>query len=624
MPRIETLIDSQNICDLLDDDELGVIGRRVIDDFEKDKESMSEWLRRNEEAFRIIDHDFNNKAEPWDGAANAKLPLIMGSAVKFQSEAGAEIIKGHEAVKTEIFGEPNQEKRARSDRVKAHMNYQLFHEMDNWDGDMDHLLLCLPIVGCIHKKVYFDPAEGKNVSEMCLDNVFIHQDSTSPRKARVSQEFTRDKNRIHENEAAGIWREIEYTSTGDTDHSEEDGVQEFIEQHRRLDLDGDGYEEPYIVTVHKDCEKPVRIVANFRAEDVEIMKGKVAKVSANCQFVKYEFIPSPDGSYWSYGWGLLLGPLNDNINTIVNQLLDAGTLSNLQGGWISASVRSTKGDTRFKPGEFKTVKVTGGTLRDSVLPLPTKEPSNTLFLLMQLLIEQVRDFTSVTDIVAGDVPHANMAEGSILALIEQGKKTFNAIYKRIYRSLKGEFKKLFALNLIYSDPAFYAEFFDRDDVNPTADYEFTGYDILPTANPEFASRTQRIVQAEALMPLLGHPEANRNEILRRYVTGVVDNEEDAAIIIPDENQPTPEQMMAQVEQFKQEVLAQHDVRQKELESQIKEMELQMAALKLSQVQTEAPEKTDQAILRTEEAALRVDLAQAHVDGAKEQENNSEE
>lgn len=600
MPRLETLIKSDNICELLDEKKLGLIGQRVVDDYATDKESMDDWLERNEKAFEIIDHKFEGKSEPWDNAANAKIPLILGSSIKFQSEAGAEIIRGDELVKSEIFGKETEEKYLRSERVKAHMNYQIFHEMENWDGDMDQLLMCLPLIGCIHKKIYFDHITGQNVSELCLGNIFINQEASSPKKARITQLFERDKNAIYEHEVQGLWKKIEYTATDE--EPEEDGIQEFVEQNRRLDLDEDGYEEPYIVTVHEKTAQVVRIKANYRIDNIDFVGKKVARISPLCHFIKYGFVPAPDGTYWSYGWGLLLGPLSDNVNTVVNQLLDAGTLSNQQGGWISSNVRSVKGDTRFKPGEYKTVKVSGGVLKDSIVNLPVKEPSNTMFALLELLMDTAKDFTSVTDVVAGDAPHANMAEGSILALIEQGKKTFNAIYKRIYRSMKLEFKKLFELNAIYTDPGFYAAFFDEE-LDPRADYDFSGYDIIPTANPEFASKTQRIVEAQALMAVKDDPRVNGTMVLRRYVQGVVDNAEIAAEMVPDEPNLTPQQVSEQMELAKQEMMDSNEVRTKELDAEITALKLEIAKIDLAKVQAEAPEKAAMAAEKTDAAAL---------------------
>lgn len=625
----EDILASDNLCDQIKDDDLIRIGSLCVNDFNADEDSMSDWRERNEKAYEILEHTFKSKSQPWPKAANAKLPLVLNAAIRFNSEAGGELLRGDELVKTEIFGEHIPEKLQRASRVASWMNYQLYHQMDNWDGDMDQLLVVVPILGCVHKKVYFDPISQANISELCLDNVTINQETTSVKKARVSQEFTKDKNDIHEREAFGIWREIDYTADDGEDQTE-DGAQEFIEQHRRIDLDGDGYQEPYIVTVHKRTERPVRIVANYRREDILTRDSKVVRIEPNCHFVKYEFVPAYDGSYWALGWGILLGPLNDHINTIINQLLDAGTLANMQGGWISSTVRTKHGDNMFQPGEFKTVKVSGGTLRDSIVPLPIKEPSQTMFALLGLLLEQGQDITSVNDIMQGDQPQANMSAASVMALIEQGKKTFNAIYKRLYRSLKAEFSKLYDLNYQYADAQIYQAFHDNGNVFPQEDFGSAGYDVVPTANPEFSSRVQRMAQAEALMNTLGHPNINDSMVLLDYYSAVLDDEKKAAQYVSVQPNLSPEQVMQEMERAKQQMLDELDVQKGSAERDIKELDREITFLKLQIAQAEAGDKVGTAAAKAEqadynafEAALKADLLKLEKE-KKEKENEKVE
>lgn len=602
---LDELAQSKNICDSLSDSDLGKIGARVCRDFQVDADSMDDWRDRNDTAFRLIEHSFEKKSEPWDNAANAKIPLVLNAAVKFQSEAGAEIVKGSEIVKFEIFGKETDDKIDRAKRVQGHMNYQLFHEMENWEGDMDQLLLVLPLIGCMHKKVYFCPVRMQNVSELCLDNITINNSAVSVKSARVTQEFERDKNSIHSNEVLGLWRKIEYTTPNSDDKPEDDGEHKFLEQHRRLDLDGDGYEEPYIVTVEKESEQPVRIVANFKREDVFEVNGRVARIEPNCKFIKFGFIPAPDGGYWDYGWGILLGPLNDNVNTLVNQLLDAGTLANTGGGWRSTSLRISAGDQKFKPGEWKAARAPGGVLKDAFFPLPVREPSQTLFALLGLLIEQAKEFTSVTDVISGEQPQANMAATSVLALIEQGKKTFNAIYKRIYRGLKAEFKKLYDLNLSYTDPMFYRAFHDGD-YDFREDYEDHRWDIIPTANPEFSSKVQRMAIAQSLLAVEQSPYVNSQEVMRIYVQSLEVPNVDA--IVPESPLKTPEMMIQEMEQLKQEILASNDVQKSELDKQIRELDLQIKQMEARAKGVELPFKVEVAMHKADEAESKAEKA----------------
>jgi len=274
-----------------------------------------------------------------------------------------------------------------------------------------------------------------------------------------------------------------------------------IEQHCYYDKDGDGYAEPYIVTFERYSKTVLRIAARFDETGVSINDaGELQEIRAIQYYTKYGFIPNPDGSFYDIGFGVLLGPLNESVNTLINQLLDAGHLNNLQAGFLGKGLKLKMGENMFKPGEWKTVNSTGDDLKKQILPLPTKEPSAVLFQLMGTLITSGKELASVAEIFVGKMPGQNTPATTTMATIEQGMKVFTAVYKRIYRSLTSEFKKLFDLNNTYSNPNEYQAVID-DTIGPE-DFSKKTYDICPGADPNAMSQSEKLMKAQGLLELL--------------------------------------------------------------------------------------------------------------------------
>jgi chaperonin GroES len=435
-------------------------------------------------------------------------------------------VPGTNVVRGKVVGrDADGTKRDRATRIGEHMSYQLLEEMEDWEEDTDKLLHVLPIMGTVFRKTWFDPTMGRNRSEMVtpdklIVNYWAKSFETVP---RYTHEIDLYPYEIEERIRGGIFRDVELgTPIGDEKHpssDDEDAPHCFLEQYRRIDLDDDGYPEPYIVTIHKDSHNVVRIVANYDEDSVEIDEnsGEIKRISTVGYCTKYGFIPSPDGSFYDVGFGSLLNPLNESVNTVINQLLDAGTLANAGGGFIGTGLRMGSGPITRKPGRWQPVDATGAMLRDNIVPHMDKEPSGVLFSLLGLLIDAGKDISSTKDIMLGDQGGANMTATTTLALVEQGQKVFSAIYKRIHRSLKSEMKKLYNLNRIYLPPEAYFNVLDEPKAIAQNDYAAGDVDVIPISDPSMVSDMQKMARAEFLMQFIGDPEMNAGEIKRRML-----------------------------------------------------------------------------------------------------------
>jgi len=420
------------------------------------------------------------------------------------------------------LGSPRQQ---RADRVSTHMNWMLTQEMEDWEADMDCLLHVLPVVGQCYKKSYFSAQDGHNISELVLpdDCVVSKGRSRDIKKARrITHRLWIYNNEAVEKFRSGVWKEVDLGLAPTTDN-DTDAPHEFLEQHMWHDLDGDGYKEPYIVTVHKETSRVVRVVARFIADNVELSgPGKVSRITPDNYFTHYGFIPNPDGSINFLGFGQLLEPINASANTVLNQLLDSGTLYNTSGGFIGRGVRLRGGTFSFRPNEWKLVDAHGSALKENIVPLPVREPSTVLFQLLGFLIQAGQDITSVQDVLTGDSKlAANMPVGTMMALVEQGLKVFTAIYKRVYRSLTEEFKKLYNLNARFLEPrvSFFISGHPEQYVEQS-DYKMGDTQVMPVADPELSSDMQRLLKSQALKEVSGRPGLNEVEVTRRLVRAV--------------------------------------------------------------------------------------------------------
>jgi len=375
-----------NIAEDLDQDVIDTIAAKVIDGYNLDKQSRAPWETSNAEILKLVKLDIEKKTYAGEQVANVKYPIITNGCIQFAARAYPEIIKGTDVVKAKIIGkDPDGKKAARGKRLCDHMSYQLLNDMTDWEDGVDQLLFTLPAIGCAFKKTYYDTVEKQNVSEMVFaDDLVVHYYAQSLEKAsRITHRIELTRNEIVERIRTRTYLDFDVEelglASGKGDQTDEDTPHIFLEQHRWYDLDGDGYQEPYIVTVHYATQKLVRISARFELSGIESYdQGEIIRIKPVHYFTRFLFMPAPDGSFYGLGFGSLLHSINSASNTSLNQLIDSGTLSNRQSGFLGRGVQLGRGKSlKCQSGEWKPVQTTGDDLRKNVIPLPTKEPSPT-------------------------------------------------------------------------------------------------------------------------------------------------------------------------------------------------------------------------------------------------------
>lgn len=488
---------------------------------------MEEWTKLAKQTREM-------KTYPWPKASNIKFPLLTTAAMQFAARAYPSLVPSDgQVVKSKVIGDdPDGSKEDMAVRVSKFMSYQLLTEMKGWEEDMDKLLIMLPIVGTMFKKTYWCPLTQTNMS--CLihpKNLVVNYWTESlDTAARASEIIELTAREIKERQLAGVYLDkelpthraptIETRLIPDTDSHPIDHTTPYqvIEQHTFIDIDDSGYSLPFIVTFLYDNGEILRISPRYDEKGITYSKTdseKVIKVDAISYYTKFSFIPNPDGGFYDIGFGVLLGPINESVNTIINQLVDAGSLNNLQSGFIGKGLRIKMGETRFQPGEWKAVNATGDDLKKQIFPLPTKEPSNVLLQLMGTLVTSGKELASVAEIFTGKMPGQNTPATTTMATIEQGMKVFTAVYKRIYRSLAEEFQKLYRLNEVYLNPQTYAQVLD----GPVGPDDFKGdhYNIYPGADPTAVSQTEKLMKAQGLMELLPTGMLNPVEVIKRIL-----------------------------------------------------------------------------------------------------------
>lgn len=495
-----------NLVHAVKPEALAKIGPKVVEEYKIDKESRvtAGWDEKHTAALKQAMQVKEAKNYPWPKASNVKYPLTTVAAIQFAARAYPAIVDGAAVVKGKVLGKPDPEKRARADRIGRHMSYQLLDEMEEWEEGTDELLHILPVTGTVFRKTYFDPSMGRNCSELITADKLVVNYWAKHDPERMTQVCEYSPREIATKVRSGLWTEHDFGRPTDANNDDE-APHKFLEQHRLLDLDDDGFPEPYIVTVHLETEKVVRIYARYDADGIKAnAKGEVYSITPVRYFTRYRFMPPMDGSYYGVGFGTLLDPLNETINSTINQLMDAGHLANTQGGFIGAGISMKSGSKGFAPGEWKRVDNTsGGMLRDNIVPLPVAQPSDVLFQLLGMLIDVSKDITATKDILTGETGQANAPVGTTLAMIEQGLKVFSAIYKRIHRSLKQELACLFRLNRLYLEPEVYFTFQDEEGQVGLDDYEVADVGVIPVSDPTVVTDMQRIGRAQYLGSFMG-------------------------------------------------------------------------------------------------------------------------
>ena len=571
----DRLARARDLTDRFTPEELDRIGAVVWRGYELDKASRAAWERRMEAGMDLALQIQKDRNFPWPGCSNIAFPLITIATLQWHSQAYPQLVRTPNVVKyrTTVSNADGREvERAR--RIEAHMSYQILEEDEAWEEQHDRLLINLPIMGTAFKKIYYSGELGHNVSELVLAqdlvlNYYAKSLDTCGRKTQIIPLYRND---IIERIGEGIFRDVREeawfggparpltnvtTQRQDVRHGETppqaDDITPFttLEQHCLFDFDGDGYMEPYIITIEASSKAVLRIVANWDSDDqvVRDSRGRITRITPTQYYEKYTFIPSPDNSIYDLGWGVLLGPLNESVNTLLNQLVDAGTMSNTGGGFLGRGAKIRGGAMSFAPLEWKRVDSTGDDLRKNIMPLPVREPSNVLFQLLGLLINYTQRVSGTTDTIVGENPGQNTPASTTQTLVRQGMKIYNAIYKRVWRSMRHEFRKLYILNGRYlSDTnslyGMEGRYISRQDYlgNPAM--------IAPEADPNITSTEQAQARAmfvkEQSMSTPGYDRvAVEKDLLRAFE---IDNQE-VLFPGPDKVPPLPNPK-AQIEQIK--------------------------------------------------------------------------
>jgi chaperonin GroES len=574
LKKLLELHQSDNIADTLDDDELLRIGNKVKEEFDLDKKSRGEWEDLTQKAMKIVNQVYETKTTPWPNASNIKYPLITTAVIQHASRAYPEVVRGGRIVNVAAGGpDPQGLKKDRAERLAKHMSYQLLVESDTWEAGLDKLLHMLPVLGTVFKKTYYNPLDQTVCSDVCSpQDVVINDTVRSMNTARrISHVIYLHGNDLLAGMAMGIYKEYDLCELEpDNKSKDEDRLIEFIEQHRFLDLDGDGYQEPYIVTIHMTSRKVIRIKARWDMAKVKLnSKDKVISIPAIQYFTDYHYIPSPDGSFYSIGFGTLLYPINESVNTLLNQLVDAGTLNNLQGGFIAEGFRIKGGTIKAKMGEYTQVSTAnGGDIKNNIVPFPTKEPSPVLFQLLGMLIQVGKEVSSVNDSMMGQQEAQNAPATSVLSLISQGLKVFNSIQKRLNRGLTSEFRKIFDLNKEYLDQRELFKYAGQEVAIYKADYMDDSMELTPVADPNMSSDMQRLARVNSLMQTMQLlSPAGRQYAMMMYLKELdLPDVDIKGLTQPSPPPPpNPELMKIQVDAQKDHVLAQIEAGKLDLE-----------------------------------------------------------
>jgi chaperonin GroES len=560
--RLETILSGGNLAEKFTDADLDTIGQEVHDGYTLDKHTRSAWETKIDDWTNLALQVAEQKTTPWVGAANVKYPLITTAALQFSARAYPALLPGTSPVRGRVVGyDGDGEKTNRAIRVGKHMSYQLLQEMGEWEEEMDRLLFALPIVGTMFKKTYFSSSKDRNVSEVIYPKELVvnYWAKSLEDAPRITHELKYSENDIRERVIDGRFIDQDLSPATNTEEiakpseaaaglkppEEKDESTPYIglEQCCWFDFDDDGYKEPYIITIDEESKKVLRIVPRFTEEEIKFQGKAVLRIEPTEYYTKFSFIPSPDGGFYDIGFGILLGPINETINSLINMLLDAGTMSNMQTGFVAKGLRIKGGNYSFTPNEWKQVNAVGGDLSKGFFPLPVREPSQVLFSLLGMMTEAGEKLSSVTEIMTGDIPGQNTKATVAMAAIEQGMKVFGSIYKRIHRSLSKEYKKLYILNSIYLEDQQYFQILDVGQEGAEQigidDYDLAEIDILPTSDPNVATQEQAIAKVEALQPLLAMGTINPQEYTTRMLQATEQPNPEALMKMP-EPQPNEE------------------------------------------------------------------------------------
>jgi hypothetical protein len=496
-----------NLAEFMDDDELEKLAGDLMGDIEGDISSRKEWVEMFVKGLDVLGMKYEERTEPWLGACGVFSTVLTEAAVRFQSETIIETFPAQGPVKTEIIGAIDKLKEQAAERVKDDMNYQLTEVMSEYRPEHERMLFNLGLAGSAFKKVYYDPALGRQTSVFIpAEDIIIPYGSSGARTAeRVSHIMRKTKNDVKKLQVAGFYRDVELGEPAqvhtDVEKKKAEGEGYTLTDDDRyqiyevqVDYNLPGYEDedeialPYIISIDKGTNKVLAIYRNWEEEDTLKLKRQ--------HFVQYDYIPG----FGAYGFGFihLIGGYARAGTSLIRQLIDAGTLSNLPGGLKTRGLRIKDDDTPINPGEFRDMDVPSGSIRDNIMPLPYKEPSQVLAGLLDKITEEGRRLGSVADMKISDMS-ANAPVGTTLAILERQLKTMSAVQARVHYSMKQEFKLLKNIIRDYAPTEYEYDPASGDRMAKQSDYD--AVDVIPVSDPNSATMAQRIMQYQAVIQL---------------------------------------------------------------------------------------------------------------------------
>ena len=507
-----------NLADLLPDSVLDPLGSELYANYTDYKESRREWERSYSQGLDLLGFQFEQRTRPFQGASGATHPVLAEAVTQFQAQAYKELLPADGPVRTQVLGMPSREKQDQSVRVKNFMNYQLMDVMKEFEPEFDQMLFYLPLAGSTFKKVYYDDLMGRAVSKfVTADDLVVPYSATSLEDAEsICHVIKMSGNDLRKQQVGGFYRDIELGKPYDEEtelkkkerelegtrasgYQRNNPIYTLIECHVNLDLEGfedrgedgapTGIKIPYIVTIDNGTRKILSIRRNYRVDDPK--KEKIQ------YFVHFKFLPG----LGFYGFGLIhmIGGLTRAATSALRQLLDAGTLANLPSGFKQRGIRVRDDAQSLQPGEWRDVDAPGGSLRDAFMNLPYKEPSQTLLQLMGICVDAGQRFASIADMQVGD-GNQQAAVGTTVALLERGSRVMSAIHKRLYASMKNEFVLLSDVFSTYLPPVYPYDVVGGERTIKQTDFD-AKIDILPVADPNIFSATQRVAIAQTELQL---------------------------------------------------------------------------------------------------------------------------
>jgi hypothetical protein len=551
-PRKETAEDfDANLADYMDSSELESLGSELIEEFDKDIQDRKDWMQTYVEGLKLLGLKYEERTEPWNGACGVFHPMLTESVVRFQSEAMMETFPAQGPVKTHILGRDTPQVQEVAARVRDDMNYQLTEVMVEYRPEHEKLLWNLPIAGSAFKKVYYDPSIGRQAAVFIpAEDIVVPYGASSIEKAeRVTHVMRKTKNEVTRLMEAGFYVNVDLGEpTHQLDDIEKQKAEEtgmsaiqddrfrILEMHVDLDLPGfehknkkgepTGIALPYVISIEKGTGKILAVRRNWYEDDRLHLKRQ--------HFVHYQYIPG----FGFYGYGLihLIGGYAKSATMLIRQLVDAGTLSNLPGGLKSRGLRVKGDDTPIAPGEFRDVDVPSGSIRDNILPLPYKEPSQVLYTLFNQIVQEGRAFASSGDMKVSDMS-SQAPVGTTLAILERTLKVMTAVQSRIHHAMKQEFKLLKVIIADYTPEEYDYEPVDGSPKAKKSDYDMV--DVIPVSDPNAATMAQKIVTYQAVLQLAQTaPQLYDLPLLHRQMIEVL-GIKNAAKLVPIEDDAVP-------------------------------------------------------------------------------------